>query len=170
MKKYIVLFVMIAGFATASAQGFKAGFGAGYLTGLDGGGGSVDLIYELNEKWGISNTNTFAFAEIADNDRLKWFAIDLNARYNIGRGFYAIAGGEYLSSTFVDKTDVGGFSTGEEKSTTSEIGGNLGAGFVYNLIDNVNIFVETKYTFLELGDQVDDSGYLHARLGLLFDF
>lgn len=170
MKKYIILLVMIAGISTAGAQGFKAGFGAGYLTGIDGAGGSVDLIYELNEKWGISNTNTFAFAEIQGDDRLKWFAVDLNARYKFLKRFYAIAGVEYLAITFVDKTNLGGFSTGDERFHSSEIGGNVGVGYVYNLIDNVNIFVETKYSFLELGEQVDDSGYLHARLGLLFDF
>ncbi len=68
MKKVLFLVCFICSIAASKAQGFKAGFGVGYLTEIDGMVYSADLIYELNEKWGIGNTNTFSIAEVNSDD------------------------------------------------------------------------------------------------------
>ncbi|MGJ8666159.1 MAG: hypothetical protein ACSHW7_07325 [Patiriisocius sp.] len=169
MKKVLFLGCFICSIAASKAQGFKAGFGVGYLTEIDGGGGSVDLIYELDEKWGIGNTNTFSVATLDSDDRLKWFAVDLNARYKVYEEFYVFAGGEYLSQTLNVKSSVGGFVINSDPVSESFFGGNLGGGYKLHIVSNVNAFGEVKYTIIDAGT-TGGSGYVHARLGLVFDF
>ena len=164
MKKYIVLFVMIAGFATASAQGFKAGFGAGYLTEFDTGAASADLLYEVTEKIGVGTTFGFGVSEFNDDVRNTIFFIDVNGRYKAYKELYLLAGVQYISNSFSEKGGNILPMSGSLPESTSDIGANLGTGYVLNIIDNVNVFGEVKYTFIE------DNGYLHARLGLLFSF
>lgn len=169
MKKVLVLLCLVAGLGVSQAQGFKAGFAAGYVSEIASVSGSVDLIYELSDKWGISNTTMFTVNDLPNNDNLKWFALDLNARYKIYDELYALAGGQLLLESLVEKTFIGGFVSGESTVRNSEIGANVGIGYKYHIISNVNVFAEVKYTFLN-SEPVNSSGYIHSRLGLVFDF
>lgn len=169
MKKVLLLSCLFLGFSVAQAQGFKAGFGVGYVSGIESVAGSVDLIYELNEKWGVSNTTMFTVNELADNSRLTWFAADLNARFKVYEELYVLTGGQYLGQTQKVNNTIGGFISGTEKINTTIFGANVGAGYKYHLLSNVNIFAEVKYTISE-SEALNSSGYMHGRLGLIFDF
>lgn len=163
MKKIYLLAIALMGCYGMNAQGFAGAISGGYLTELDGIGGSADLIYEIDEKFGIAGTFTFAAADDS-GARAKWTALDLNARYNVIGGLYGFAGGEYLSVNIKELGLGGGNPLSAGPAVTdSEFGINVGAGYIYNLVDNVNIFADVKYVIL-------DAGYVHSRLGLLFDF
>ena len=163
MKKiYFLAFTFFAIYGV-QAQGFGIGVGAGYLSELEGFGGSADLIYEFDEHWGVSSTFTYAVAD-KDGVRSKWTIFDVNARYKVYEELYLLAGGEYLSANLRLLGLGGGDPTGGEGAfTDSEYGVNLGTGYTYNLVDNVNIFAEVKYVLM-------DVGYVHGRLGLRFNF
>ena len=71
MKKYFYCFAFLQGFHSLQAQeqyndskGFRAGFAAGYLTEIESIGGSVDLIYQIDQKWSIANTTLFTVNEL----------------------------------------------------------------------------------------------------------
>tara|TARA_R110002124_G_scaffold254044_3_gene419531 strand:- start:31332 stop:31841 length:510 start_codon:yes stop_codon:yes gene_type:complete len=169
MKRIFFIVLFLVGAVSMNAQGFKAGIAGGYISELEGIGVSADLIYELNEKWGVSNTTTFSVVEDR-NIRTKWLALDLNGRYKIVDELYAIAGVEMLSLSYKNANDFGILTgSGDIPPSSTEFGGNLGAGYKINLIDNVNLFGEVKYTFID-NVVLASSGYIHARLGLLFDF
>lgn len=162
MKKTIFILLLLISFYNAKAQGFGAAVSGGYLTEIGSFGATADLIYEFSEKWGVSTDATYSVAD-AKSTRAKWFAVDLNARYKVYDEVYLLGGGEYLSIT-LKQQGLGGGSIGQESETSSnDFGFNAGAGYKYNIIDNVNVFAEAKYVIL-------DAGYFHARLGLLFDF
>tara|TARA_B100000795_G_scaffold263296_1_gene242271 strand:- start:50013 stop:50549 length:537 start_codon:yes stop_codon:yes gene_type:complete len=177
MKKVLLLLCLLAGFSITQAQdqyndsrGLKAGFAVGYISEISSIGGSLDLIYELDNKWSIGNTNMFTVNELPNKERLKWFTSDLNARYKVYNELYLLAGGQVLFETLIEKTFIGGFVSGEQTITNSKFGGNIGAGYKYHLISNANIFVEIKYT--RLGSEstpVISSGYMQARIGMVFD-
>ena len=164
MKRIVLVLLLAISAPTAFAQGFGLGFSAGYLSEIDGFGGSADLIYEFNEKFGVSTNATFSQA---DNQSLrrKWWIMDLNLRYKVIDQWYVFAGGEYLSQTFKELglgggNPIGG-TTPDENATF--FGANIGTGYKYNLMDNVNLFADVKYVAIE-------SGYVHTRLGIQFDF
>ena len=161
MKKYIFLLMIISGVYNSNAQGFGVSISAGYLSEIEAMGFGADLIYEFDEKWGVSTNGTWAVADIAE-DKLRWLAFDLNARYKVYDNLYALIGGELLRSTFTDRSNVGGFIIGETKISMTDYGVNLGTGYKYNIADNVNIFAEVKYVVIE-------TGYVHARAGVQFD-
>jgi outer membrane immunogenic protein len=162
MKKLLLLVITLISFQFVNAQGFGVSISAGYLSEIDNAGYSADLLYHFNEKLGIATNATLAITELRE-DKLTWFATDLNAHYKIFDEVYVLAGGEYLSSTYTDRSAIGGFVFGESKTTTTDFGFNLGGGYKYNLVDNVNLFTEMKYVIIE-------TGYFHARLGVQFDF
>jgi hypothetical protein len=177
MKKLLLLLCFFAGFSITQAQeqnfddvGFKAGFAAGYLSEIESFGGSVDLIYQLNDKWSIGNTNMFTVSELPSKERLKWFTMDLNARYKVYDAFYMLAGGQFLYQTFMEKTYVGGFESDEQAVKSSNFGANIGAGYIYPLINNANVFIEIKYTMLSNeSEPIETSSYMQARIGMVFD-
>ena len=177
MKKLLLLLCFFAGFTVIQAQeqyndskGFRAGFAAGYLSEIESIGGSVDLIYQLDQKWSIANTTLFTVSELPSKERLKWFSIDMNARYKVYDAFYMLAGGQFLFQTLIEKTYIGGFESGEQVVKDSNFGANIGAGYIYHLLSNVNIFAEIKYTLLAVESvPVASSGYMQARIGMVFD-
>jgi hypothetical protein len=177
MKKVLLILCLLAGFSITQAQdqyseapGLKAGFGVNYVSEIASVGGSVDLIYQINNKWSIGNTNMFTVSKLPNKDRLKWLAIDLNARYKVFKELYLLAGGQFLAETLIEKTLIGGFISGEQVLYNSKFGGNIGAGYTYHLISNVNIFAEIKYTFLSSeSTPVMSSSYMQARIGMVFD-
>lgn len=165
MKRIVLILSLIAGIYATNAQGIKAGFGAGYLTEFETFAGSVDLIYDITEKIGVGTTAGFGVAEsnFSKDVRNTIFFVDINGRYKVYKELYVLAGGQYLSNSFSEK---GGniLPIGDViPENTSDIGANIGSGYIYNIIDNVNVFGEVKYTFIQ------DNGYLHARVGLLFN-
>lgn len=163
MKKIIILAITFLSIYSVQAQGFGAGISGGYLTEIEGFGGSVDLISEINEKWGVSATFTYAVAD-KDGIRSKWTVVDVNGRFKVIEELYLLAGGEYLSVNLKELGLGGGDPISTERSIKgSDFGVNVGTGYIYNIADNVNVFAEVKYVIMELG-------YLHARLGLIFDF
>lgn len=163
MKKLLVLLTVLLGMYTMNAQGWGVSVSGGYLTEIAGIGFSADVIYDITEKFGVSTDVTYSVADVGST-RAKWFAVDLNGHYKVIEEFYLLAGGEYLNVT-LKELGLGGGSPLNNKSTTSgsEFGFNLGTGYKYNLINNVNIFAEAKYVIM-------DVSYFHARLGLQFDF
>ncbi len=163
MKKIIFFAIVFLSIYGVQAQGFGAGISGGYLTELEGFGASVDLISEIDEKWGVSATFTYAVAD-KSGVRSKWSIVDLNGRYKVIEELYLLVGGEYLYVNLRQLGLGGGdpLSQGLTKKV-SDFGLNLGTGYIYNIADNVNVFTEVKYVIMELG-------YLHARLGLIFDF
>ena len=177
MKKLLLLLCFFVGFTVIQAQeqyndskGFRAGFAAGYLSEIESFGGSVDLIYQLDQKWSIANTTLFTVSELPSKERLKWFSMDLNARYKVYDAFYMLAGGQFLYQTFIEKVLVGGFVSGEQAIKSSNFGANIGAGYVYHLLSNANVFAEIKYTILaNESEPVESSSYMQARIGLVFD-
>ena len=177
MKKSLLLLCLLAGFSFTQAQeqynvakGFRAGFGAGYLSEIESIGGSVDLIYQIDQKWGIANTTLFTVNELPNKERLKWFTSDLNTRYKVYDEFYLLAGGQFLFQTLIEKTYIGGFESGEQVVQNSNFGANIGAGYIYHLLSNVNVFAEIKYTILaNESEPVESSGYMQARIGMVFD-
>jgi hypothetical protein len=177
MKKLLLLLCFFAGFSFIQAQeqnsddaGFRAGFAAGYLSEIESVGGSVDLIYKLDQKWSIANTTLFTVNELPNKERLKWFSMDLNARYKVYDAFYMLAGGQFLYQTLIEKTYIGGFESGEQVVQNSNFGANIGAGYIYHLLSNVNVFTEIKYTILANESvPVESSGYMQARIGMVFD-
>lgn len=177
MKKLLLLLCFFAGFTVIQAQeqyndskGFRAGFAAGFLSEIESVGGSVDLIYQLDQKWSIANTTLFTVSELPSKERLKWFSMDLNARYKVYDAFYMLAGGQFLYQTFIEKVLVGGFVSGEQAIKSSNFGANIGAGYVYHLLSNANVFAEIKYTILaNESEPVESSSYMQARIGLVFD-
>ncbi len=162
MKKLLFVLAIVLSVHTARSQGFGASISGGYLSEIEAFGASADLIYDITEKWGVSTNGTFAVAD-AGSLRTKWFAIDLNARYKVYDEFYVLGGGEYLNITLKEGGLGGGTIEQESEISNSEFGVNAGAGYKYNIIDNVNVFAEAKYVIL-------DAAYFHARLGLQFDF
>ena len=177
MKKLLLLLCFFAGFSFIQAQdqyndsdGFKAGFAAGYLSEIESFGGSVDLIYQLNDKWSIGNTNMFTVSELPSKERLKWFTMDLNARYKVYDAFYMLAGGQFLYQTLMEKNGVGGYETDSQVVQSSNFGANIGAGYIYHLLSNANVFIEIKYTMLSNKSKpIESSSYMQARIGLVFD-
>ncbi|HBR53761.1 MAG TPA: hypothetical protein EYN07_05990 [Flavobacteriaceae bacterium] len=162
MKKILLTLAIVLSAYISQAQEFGAAIHAGYLTEIDAIGAGADLTYDFNEKWGLTASGTFASAE-GGGIRNKWFALDLNGRYNVIDKLYVLAGGEYLSLT-VKNLGIGGGVIGDESSVTdTEFGINLGTGYRYNIVDNVSVFAEVKYVVLE-------AGYVHARAGLHFGF
>ena len=162
MKKLLIIMIALFGFQFSNAQGFGVSISAGYLSEIDNAGYSADLLYHFDEKWGIATNVTIALNEIKE-DKLTWFAADLNAHYKVFDELYLLAGGEYLSSTYTDRSSIGGFVFGETKFKETDFGINLGGGYKYVLVDNVSLFTEMKYVVIE-------TGYFHARLGVQFDF
>lgn len=171
MKKIILLAAIILtslqmqAQEQAQAQGQEFGIAAhaGYLTEIDAIGAGLDLNYDFNEKWGVSTATVFSVSD--DNGiRNKWFAVDVNARYYVVDKLYAFAGGEYLSATVKSLgLGAGVFLDDESTTNTSDFGINLGTGYRYNLVDNINLFAEVKYVVIE-------EGYVHAKLGIHFSF
>ena len=163
MKKlYFLAFTFFAVYG-AQAQGFGIGVGVGYLSELEGFGGSADLIYEFDEHWGVSTTFTYAVKD-QEGVRAKWTIFDVNARYKVYDELYLLAGGEYRSVDLKLLGLGGGNPIGaEQRISASDYGVNAGAGYTYNLVDNVNVFAEVKYAFM-------DAGYVHGKLGLRFKF
>tara|TARA_A100000171_G_scaffold53095_1_gene76788 strand:+ start:11628 stop:12119 length:492 start_codon:yes stop_codon:yes gene_type:complete len=163
MKKIILVATLIITSLQLHAQEFGIGAHAGYLTEIDAIGAGIDFNYDFTEKWGISTATVFSATE-EGGIRNKWFAVDLNARYYVVDKLYAFAGGEYLSLT-VKTLGLGGGVIGGTETTVqdSEFGVNLGTGYRYNLVDNVNLFAEVKYVLL-------DAGYVHAKAGVHFSF
>ena len=163
MKKLLLVLTVLLSTYSLTAQGFGAAISGGYLSEIEGFGASADLIYEIDEKWGVSTNATYSVAD-AGSIRAKWFAVDLNGRYKVYDEAYVLAGGEYLNITLKQ----GGLGVGsimsESETSNGEFGINAGAGYKYNIIDNVNVFTEVKYVI------IDPAGYFHARLGLQFDF
>lgn len=163
MKKLIVLAAIILTSLQIQAQEFGIAAHGGYLTEIDAIGAGVDLNYDFSEKWGVSTATVFSATD-ENGIRNKWFAVDLNARYYVVDKLYAFAGGEYLSLTVKSLgLGAGVFLDNESTAKDSEFGINLGTGYRYNLIDNVNLFAEVKYVVL-------DAGYVHAKLGVHFSF
>ena len=177
MKKLLLLLFIFGGFSMLQAQekyndtkGFRAGFAAGYLLEIESIGGSIDLIYQIDNKWSIANTNLFTVNELPNKERLKWFTSDLNARYNVFDEFYVLAGGQFLNQTLIAKTYIGGFESGEQTIGSANFGANIGAGYIYHLLSNANVFVELKYTLLaNESEPLQSSSYLQARIGMVFD-
>ena len=177
MKKLLLLLCFFAGFSFIQAQeqnsddaGFRAGFAAGYLSEIESIGGSVDLLYQIDQKWSFGITTLFTVNELPNKERLKWFTTDLNARYKVYDEFYILAGGQYLYQTLIEKTYIGGFESGEQVVKDSNFGANIGAGYIYHLLSNVNVFLEIKYTLLaDESAPVQSSGYMQARIGMVFD-
>ncbi len=161
MKKVIILVLLFIGVQSIYAQGVGLGVSVGYLSEIETVGFSADFIYEIDSKWGVSTDVTFAFSE-ESSIRSTWFAIDINGRYKLYEEFYVLAGGEYLNISFKALGLAGGSIGQEFTSSQNEFGVNLGGGYQYNILDNVNAFAEVKYVLL-------DAGYVHARLGILFD-
>ncbi|RDK85347.1 outer membrane beta-barrel protein [Marinirhabdus gelatinilytica] len=162
MKKIVFIIAILFTTVTVQAQEFGIGVHGGYLTELEGVGGGLDLNYDFNEKWGVAFGGTFA----VDEDfgvRNKWFALDLNGRYYVVDKLYAFAGGEYLSITVKTLGLGGGSLESESEVSDSDFGVNLGTGYRYNIIDNVNLYAEIKYVLL-------DAGYVHAKAGIHFSF
>ena len=96
--------------------------------------------------------------------------MDLNARYKVYDAFYMLAGGQFLYQTLVEKTYIDGFESGEQTIKSSNFGANIGAGYIYHLLSNANVFVELKYTLLaDESAPVQSSSYMQARIGLVFD-
>ena len=162
MKKLLLLLTITFFCYTSYAQEFGAAIHAGYLTEIDAIGAGGDLTYEFTDKIGVTASGTFAAAE-GTGIRNKWLALDLNGRYNVIDKLYVLAGGEYLSITVKGLGLGGGVIADESTTTDGEFGVNLGTGYRYNIVDNVNIFAEVKYVVLE-------AGYVHARAGLHFSF
>ena len=175
MKKLLLLLCLLAGFSFIQAQEqnsddawFKAGFAAGYLSEIESFGGSVDLIYQLNDKWSIGNTNMFSVGSLTKSDRLSWLTLDFNLRYRVYDEFYTFVGGQYLFETKTEKEFNG--LTGDDKIKEQYFGANIGAGYIYHLLSNANVFVELKYTLLaDESVPVQSSGYMQARIGMVFD-
>ncbi len=163
MKKLFFFTIALISIYGIRAQEFGAGISGGYLTELEGFGGSVDLISEITEKWGVSATFTYAVAD-KSGIRSKWSIIDLNGRYKVIEELYLLVGGEYISVNLKELGLGGGDPLSTERTIKgSDFGVNVGTGYIYNIADNVNVFTEVKYVIMDLG-------YLHARLGLIFDF
>jgi len=163
MKKLLLTICLITVAQLSFAQGFGAAISGGYLTEIDSFGASGDLIYEFNEKWGVGTTITYSVAE-EGSIRTKWLALDLNARYKVIDELYVLAGGEFLDIKYKSQGLGGGDPLDPDVTLdATEFGANIGTGYKYNLIDNVNVFAEVKYVLM-------DQGYVHARLGLHFDF
>jgi len=163
MKKLFFFAIALLSIYGIRAQEFGAGISGGYLTELEGFGGSVDLISDITEKWGVSATFTYAVAD-KSGVRSKWTVVDVNGRYKVIDELYLLAGGEYLYVNLKELGLGGGDPLSTERTITgSDFGVNLGTGYIYNIADNVNVFAEVKYVIMDLG-------YLHARLGLIFDF
>ena len=103
----------------------------------------------------------------ADNQSLrqKWWILDLNLRYKVYDEWYVFGGGEYLSETFKELGLGGGNPIGGDiaDENSSYFGANIGTGYKYNLMDNVNLFADVKYVAIE-------NSYFHTRLGIQFDF
>ena len=90
MKNILLLLCFFAGFSLIQAQeqyndskGFRAGFAAGYLSEIESIGGSVDLLYQIDQKWSFGITTLFTVNQLPNKERLKWFTTDLNARYKV---------------------------------------------------------------------------------------
>ena len=177
MKNILLLLCFFAGFSIIQAQeqyndskGFRAGFAAGYLSEIESIGGSVDLLYQIDQKWSVGITTLFTVNELPNKERLKWFTTDLNARYKVYDEFYMLAGGQYLYQTLIEKTYIGGFESGEQTVKDSNFGANIGAGYIYHLLSNANVFAEIKYTLLaDESLPVESSSYMQVRIGLVFD-
>jgi outer membrane immunogenic protein len=161
MKKILLSLCFVISVSAVNAQEVSLGVSGGYLTEIDAVGISADVIVDITERFGVATNATFSSTDVVE-DRLSWFALDLNARYKVFKELYVLAGGEYLTTTFKDKSFVGGFSIGENKETNSEFGINLGSGYKYTILDNVSAFVAAKYVIL------DPASYFHARLGIIF--
>lgn len=163
MKKLFLFAITLFCAGGLYAQGFGIGVSGSYFTELDGLGGTADLIYEFNENWGASTSFSFAAADDT-GVRAKWTIVDLSARYSVIDDLYLLAGGQYLSVNLKELGLGGGNPLGSDRIDGSdEFGFHAGTGYVYNLVDNVNVFAEVRYAFV-------DSGYVHGKLGLRFDF
>ena len=140
MKKLLLLAITVFCAGGLYAQGFGIGVSGGYFSELDGLGGTADLIYEFDENWGASTSFSFAAAEDT-GIRAKWTVVDLNARYSVIDELYLLAGGQYLSVN-IKELGLGGGNpvSGGQSLDSSEFGFQAGTGYVYNLIDNVNIY------------------------------
>jgi opacity protein-like surface antigen len=164
MKKILVVIALLAvtGFTTKSiAQEFGGAMHVGYLTEIETVGFGGSLLYEFNKNWGVAAGGTFAVR--SGEEDLRWIAADLDVHYTFFEGLYALAGGQYLSMRTKKNEVLNGFVTGESIETNSDFGANLGAGYRYNLMDNVSVYTEIKYVTVA-------SGYMDARLGLHFGF
>ncbi|MAZ72453.1 MAG: hypothetical protein CMC70_04835 [Flavobacteriaceae bacterium] len=166
MKKLIVLIalVTVTNLTTRCfAQDLGGAIHAGYLSEIETLGFGGSLLYDINDTWGLAAGGTFAFKS-EDNIDVRWIAADLDVHYTFFDNLYALAGGQYLSARVKEDETFNGFVLNEGSAvTSSDFGVNVGAGYRYNLMDNVSVYSEVKYVALE-------SGYIDARLGLHFAF
>ena len=131
MKKLLLLLCFFAGFTVIQAQeqyndskGFRAGFAAGFLSEIESVGGSVDLIYQINDKLSVANTNMFSVGSLPKSDRLSWLTLDFNLRYKVYDKFYTLVGGQYIFETKIEKEFNG--LTGDDKIKEQYFGANIG--------------------------------------------
>ena len=83
MKNILLLLCFFAGFSIIQAQeqyndskGFRAGFAAGYLSEIESIGGSVDLLYQIDQKWSFGITTLFTVNELPNKEMQSMFVME----------------------------------------------------------------------------------------------
>lgn len=164
MKKLSVILtaIILSAFFSGnlSAQDFSLGAGVNYATGLNGVGISINGNYAINKNIQIAPV----FIHYFENDGLTWNVLDVDGHYKFvvdsAIDVYGIAG---LGITFTSFTiDFGPYLGGEQSTSDSNFGFNLGLGASKNL-GSVDIFAEAKYT-------INSDGYLKIGVGVLYRF
>ncbi len=169
MKKQLLLIFVLAISACAFSQGFdksklRAGVGLLYATDISNLGFKIDGAYSFNTEW----EGDLTFSHIFKKDYTTFNALDFDAHYYFAQlndkfNIYGLAG---LNTTFVkfdnekffESYKKYGYSdedinylvntSGGAKSTTSNVGLNLGIGAKYTLNDKINLLPEIRYSII----------------------
>lgn len=158
MKSFVMTIIAVVLLSLTSMAQFKVGGGLWYGSDINTVGISIDGKYEFTEEWSGSGRYTYFF----DSD-INWSSLDFDANYffytieDVG-SFYGIAGIDFLFFSY----DFEAFGISGDVSDTF-VGFNLGAGFEYELTDQLDLYPEMRYTF-------GDGNYFRIGASLLYSF
>jgi len=149
MKKGLMFFTLIGALALSNgvwAQTKVGGF-FGYGSDVDQWGIGGIAEFGLNDKWAISPSLLFYFAESNSNYKYSWYEFNVNANYYFFKegvaNLYGIGGLNYIVSKSKEKF-------GDENSTSNgELGLNLGMGSNFDIGKKILPFVEMKFVLGE---------------------
>ena len=172
MKKIIITLLLFCGVAL-QAQ-IKGGATLLYGTEIESLGFGLKGTYGINDKLTASGEINYFLGQSEDTGFVKastrLITIDADANYFFNTNtselmFYGIGGlnvSIIRSSVKFDDSAFGGFGGSDRNESTSKLGLNIGAGFLYPLTNQLELVTEATYTLSDFDQLVLQTGILYT--------